>query len=61
MLLIAAVVSVVLVLGLWTGHSGEIRAIVGHAGVYSFPPFLFVGIAVVIIFIGLMWWTMSEA
>ncbi|MFI5104810.1 MAG: hypothetical protein ACHP79_07800 [Terriglobales bacterium] len=61
MRLLAAAVSLIVIVGLWAGQSESIRAVFGRLMVLPFGPLLFAGAAVGLAVMALMWWTTSEA
>jgi hypothetical protein len=58
---LAAIICLVVVVGLWVSQAGGIRDAFGRVGVLPFAPLLLAGAVIGVVFIGLIWWTTSEA
>jgi hypothetical protein len=61
MRILAAVLCIVAVVGLWISQGDAISAIFNRAGGFPFASILAVGVVIGIGCIGLMWWTAREA
>lgn len=58
---LAAIICLVVVVGLWASQADGIRGVLNRAGLLTFAPLLIGGVLVGIAFLALMWWTTSEA
>jgi hypothetical protein len=61
MRLVAAAVSLVVIVGLWSSQSGLVRDVFGRLTMLPFMPLLLAGAALGLVVMALMWWTTSEA
>lgn len=61
MRVLAAVLCLVVVVGLWMSQAVGINAILSRAGGFPFASILVLGVVIGIGCIGLMWWKASEA
>jgi len=58
MRMVAALAGLAIFVWLWTGESASMRNLFGQSGML---PLLLAGAAITVVFIGLAWWTRSEA
>jgi hypothetical protein len=61
MRLVATVVSLAVIVGLWSSQSESIRDVFGRLSVLPFMPLLLAGAAAGLAVMALMWWTTSKA
>lgn len=57
----AAVLSLLLLAGLWINEAGSMPDALGRLGSYPFMPLLLAGAVMGLVVMALMWWTKSEA
>jgi hypothetical protein len=57
----AAVLFLVVLVGLWVNEADSMRDAWGRLGVFPFVPLLLTGAVIGLVVMALMWWTTSEA
>jgi hypothetical protein len=57
----AAVLFLVVLVGLWINEADSMRDALGRLGAFPFVPLLLAGAVIALVVVALMWWTTSEA